>query len=43
MADRWNRFLNALLGPHCRYGCGQRVFPKDVASHESFDHAGDRP
>lgn len=33
--------LDVLLGPECRYGCGQRVFPNDVGPHEHLDHAGD--
>ena len=32
--------LDALLGRHCVYGCGQRVYPKDVAAHNHYDHAG---
>lgn len=36
------RFASALLGARCRLGCGQRVFPKDVAEHEHNQHAGDQ-
>ncbi len=33
----------AVFGHRCRYGCGQRVYPKDAALHEVTDHAGDTP
>lgn len=33
--------LDALLGHRCRHGCGQRVFPNDVTSHDATNHAGD--
>ena len=39
--NAWERFLDQVLGPHCRLGCGQRVFPRDQVAHENFDHAGD--
>ena len=32
---------DAILGRHCRLGCGQRVFVKDVGSHEGLEHTGD--
>ena len=32
---------DAILGHHCRLGCGQRVFVKDVGWHEGLEHAGD--
>lgn len=35
------RLLNALLGPHCPLDCGQRLYPRDVASHLRVEHAGD--
>ena len=31
----------ALFGPRCRYDCGQRIYPRDRAAHEGWDHAGD--
>lgn len=33
--------LDRLLGPRCAYGCGQRLYPRDIALHEHYDHAGD--
>jgi hypothetical protein len=35
------RLLNALLGPRCALGCGQRVYPRDLERHLALDHAGD--
>ena len=35
------RWLDWLLGSRCRLGCGDRVFPVDVALHERLEHAGD--
>jgi hypothetical protein len=32
------RFLDWLLGRHCALGCGQRVFPKDLARHVHTEH-----
>jgi len=43
MRARWANFLDGLLGPRCRLGCGQRVFPVDVRAHEDTNHVGDRP
>lgn len=40
---RLTRFLDTLLGPHCRHGCGQRIFPADRHAHEDMNHAGDTP
>jgi len=35
------RALDALLGPSCPYGCGERLFEKDRDRHFANDHAGD--
>lgn len=31
----------AVFGPRCRYGCGQRIYPRDCDRHEALDHGGD--
>lgn len=41
MRNTLARLLDAIFGPRCRYGCGQRVFDRDVAAHEHVDHGGD--
>jgi hypothetical protein len=43
LRDHWARFLNRILGPHCagRYGCGERVWPRDEVDHQHDEHAGD--
>lgn len=33
--------LTKLCGPKCPLGCGQRVYPNDVAWHYAREHAGD--
>lgn len=37
------RLLDRVFGLHCRLGCGERVYPRDVEVHEALEHAGDRP
>lgn len=38
----WHRFLDALLGPSCPYGCGYRARGwRSLAAHIDLDHAGD--
>jgi hypothetical protein len=34
---------DVVLGPRCPVGCGERVFPKDEATHVDVEHAGDQP
>lgn len=41
MRKRLAQLLDAIFGSRCRYGCGTRVYPRDVAAHEHHDHAGD--
>lgn len=36
------RFLSWLLGHRCALGCGERVYPANVAEHYEREHAGDR-